>query len=333
MFKYVILFVAFALAGCAAWFSVSGIAQLFVGATIAAGVMAASLEAAKIVAVSFLYRYWSDMSRTFRTYMWIGTVVLMLITSVGIYGYLTAAYAQAATGIRNRESHITLYQSQTKSIDQNIERLTVRSDQLIQLRGQQENRLDELVRLGRGTATQQRIIREQDVEIASLQKQINELSSRRDSLQLQSTNTEAEIGTSGKLGTFYYIANTLGVSLDTVVKWFTLVIVFVFDPMSISLFLAYNLIVKKNSSVNNTQSRQFSYQTATLVSNNTESSENAQITKPLEPPINPNTISPESEPEETPNDIPYYRRPGFDWVSGAAWEHDPEALAWRKQVG
>jgi hypothetical protein len=103
--------------------------------------------------------------------------------------------------------------------------------------------------------------------------------------------------------------------------------------MSISLFLAYNLIVKKNSSVNNTKSRQFSYQTATLVSNNTESSENAQITKPLEPPINPNTISPESEPEETPNDIPYYRRPGFDWVSGAAWEHDPEALAWRKQVG
>jgi hypothetical protein len=103
--------------------------------------------------------------------------------------------------------------------------------------------------------------------------------------------------------------------------------------MSISLFLAYNLIVKKNSSVNNTKSGQFSYQTATLVSNNTESSENAQITEPLESPINLNTSSPETEPEETPNNIPYYRRPGFNWVPGGDWERDPEALAWRQQVG
>jgi hypothetical protein len=333
MFKYVILFVAFTLAGCAAWFSVSGIAQLFVGATVAAGVMAASLEAAKIVSVSFLYRYWSDMSRTFRTYMWIGTVVLMLITSVGIYGYLTAAYAQAATGIRDRESRITLYQSQTKSIEENIERLTVRSNQLIQLRGQQENRLDELVRLGRGTVTQQRIIREQDTEITSLQKQINELSSRRDSLQLQSTNIEAEIGASGKLGTFYYVSSALGVSLDTVVKWFTLVIVFVFDPMSISLFLAYNLIVKKNGSLNNTKSEQFSYQTDTFVTNASPSSENAQVAEPLEPSINPDISSLEPASEETSNNIPYYRRPGFEWVPGGAWERDREALAWRQQVG
>jgi hypothetical protein len=329
MFKYVILFSAFVLAGCAAWFSVSGIAQLFVGATAAAGVMAAALEVGKVVSVSFLYRYWQEIPRILKVYMSIGTLILMLITSVGIYGYLTSAYAKSATDIKDKESRIVLYKSQTSNINENIERLSTRADQLVKLREQQENRVDELLRLGRGTATQQQIIREQDREIASLQKQINELSARKDSLQTQTTKTEGEIGTSGKLGTFYYVANSIGVPLDTVVKWFTLIIVFVFDPMSISLFLAYNLIVKKNTSINNTKNGQFNYQTATFDTDTTPMSKNAQVSDPVKPSITPDI----TDPDQRSSDIPYYRREGFEWVPGGDWERDPEALAWKNQVG
>lgn len=324
MFKYVILFIAFLLAACAAWFSVSGIAQLFVGATIAVGTMAVALEAAKIVSASFLYRYWNDIPKSLRLYMWSGTIILMVITSIGIYGYLTTAYAYAATDIRDKESKITLYENQTSTIDKNIERLTMRSNQLIQLRNQQENRLDELIRLGRGTSTQQRIIREQDVEIASMQKQINELSTRRDSLQTLVTNAKGKIDSSGKLGTFYYIANTIGVPLDTIVKWFTLIIVLVFDPMSISLFLAYNLIVKKNSSKNQNEG---------FVVNTDDLSENVQSISSRSSDTSSNTPIPDVDPIADNSNMPYYRRSDFEWIPGGSWESDPEAIAWRREVG
>ena len=96
MFKKLVLLSALMLATAAAWFSVSGISQLFIGAPLAAMFMAVSLELGKLVGVSFLYRYWEHIAKPLKIYMTIGGVILMLITSVGIYGYLSAAYANAA---------------------------------------------------------------------------------------------------------------------------------------------------------------------------------------------------------------------------------------------
>jgi hypothetical protein len=323
MFAYVVLSAAFLLAACAAWFSVSGIAQLFAGAGFAAGFMAGALELGKLVGVSFLYRYRNEVPKLLRTYMWIGTVVLMLITSVGIYGYLSSAYASSATDIQQKENQIRLYTTQQQTVEQNIKQLTDRSTQLQNLRAQQENRLDEFVRRGRGTATQQAVIREQDAEIKKIQTEVATLSATRDSIALVKTNTENSISTTGKLGTFYYVAQTLGVPLDTIVKWFIVVLVLVFDPMSISLFVAYNVIVDKKSK---------NLQVVLPPRTDVESSEVVGDVAPLDDGEHFSQKKQENDTIESTT-IPYYMQPGYDWANDTRWHDDPAARGFRGTLG
>lgn len=324
MFKYIILLSALLLATCAAWFSVTGIAQLFTGATLEAGIMAASLEIAKIIGVSFLYRYWKNISFLLKSYMWLGVVVLMGITSVGIYGYLTSAYAVSAVDIQGKENQINLYNTQISNINSNITRLNARSEQLQSFRTQQESRLDSLITRGRSIVTQQRIIRDQDTEINQLQKQINDLNVQRDSIQLLTTNTVNSIGTSGKLGTFYYVAQTLEIPLDVVVKWFTLIIVVVFDPMSISLFIAYNFLLKKNDKKELTDNKELKNDISKIIQIPQKEIKDVII------PVNTDVIEEKSVINN--DDVPYYRKPGYEWKPGGMWERDPTAIAWRKEV-
>ena len=241
MFKYILLISAFLIAASAGFFSVTGIGQLFIGAPISAMVMAAALELGKLVAVSFTYRYWTKIHGVMRTYFLVASVVLMAITSVGIYGYLSSAYASAATGIQAKQGQIALFDAKVTTTEQNILRLENRANALQSFRGQQETRLDALVGK-RGMATQQQVIREADRQIADIQQQISTLSAQRDSLMVQKTSVTTSITTEGKIGTFYYISQSLGVPLDTIVKWFILAIVLVFDPLSVTLILAYNII-------------------------------------------------------------------------------------------
>jgi len=318
MFSYVVLLSAALLAVCAAWFSVSGIAQLFAGAGLAAGFMASALELGKLVGVSFLYRYRNSIPKTLRLYMWTGTVVLMLITSVGIYGYLSSAYASSAKDIQNKQNEIALYTTQQQTIESDIKRLVERSSQLQNLRAQQENRLDEFVRLGRSTLTQQRIIREQETEIKKLQTEISSLSKTRDSLSLAKTTVTNSITTTGKLGTFYYVAQTIGVPLDTIVKWFIIVLVMVFDPMSISLFIAYNVIVEQQRNKKG-------------MSKHGNSEVESDIA--LEPTILPFEYNKTDINTTELSTIPYYMEPGYDWKNDTRWHDDPAARGFKGTLG
>jgi hypothetical protein len=245
MFKRILFASAMFIAGCAALFSVTGIAKLFVGAMWPAAIMASSLEIGKIVAVSFLYRFWSSMPKLLRVYLMIGTASLVIITSIGIYGYLFSAYASGASEIQAKQNQITLYLSQENLNKSQISQNTTRLENLQAIQHQQENRLDSLIQKGRSISVQQVLIRENNRQIAALQKDIQLAHQRLDSLELIKTNTTNSIATTGKIGTFSYVASALGVPLDTIVKWFILALVIVFDPMSVSLFLAYNIVDEK----------------------------------------------------------------------------------------
>lgn len=327
MFRYVVLTSALLLAACAAWFSVSGISQLFAGAGFAAGFMAGALELGKLVGVSFLYRYRNDVPKLLRNYMWAGTIVLMLITSIGVYGYLSSAYATSATDIQQKENQITLYTTQQQTLEQNIKQLTDRSTQLQNLRAQQENRLDEFVRLGRGTATQQAVIREQDAEIKKIQVEVTKLSATRDSLALIKTNTVNSISTTGKIGTFYYVAQTLGVPLDTIVKWFIVILVLVFDPMSISLFVAYNVILdKKQKNLETVPDAGTNLVTTDVVS---DIASDPTIIDEISPPVGSNETTDDTKLDE----IPYYMVPGYDWNTDMRWHDDAAARGFKGTLG
>jgi hypothetical protein len=241
MFKYIVLVSALLLASCAAFFSMSGIIALFSGASIAVGIMAGAIELGKIVSVSVLYRHWKHFSKVLRIYLVSALVIASIITTAGIYGFLSAAYSSVAVGARENENKITLINDQITTTNQQLTRLEDRSKSLETARSQQEDRLNRLVGHN-GLATQQEIVRQAERDLRNVQNQITTLSNHRDSLQVQKTTAENNITSDAKIGSFYYFSKAINVPLDSIVKWFILVLVMVFDPLSISLLFAYNVI-------------------------------------------------------------------------------------------
>ena len=253
-FKTLVSVTALTIAATAALFSITGIGTLFAGAALSAMVMAGALELGKLVGISFLYRYWKELPFTLKSYMSIASIVLIIITSAGIYGYLSSAYAKVAADPLRMNAEVQILNSQAATLDEEIKRKTTRLDQIITLRGQQENRIDSLiVRSTTGNTTTIRNAQNQLTELSrtatTLQREINQSSVQRDSLKAKSLTTDVAITTNSDIGTFVYISRAIGVELDTVVKWFILIIVLVFDPLSICLVLAYNFLQKRGQVV------------------------------------------------------------------------------------
>ena len=105
-----------AVAVSAAFFSVYGLAHLFTGAIIPVIIMGASLEAGKLMAASYLYRFWDKTHWFLKTYLCTAVVILMLITSMGIFGFLTAAYQQDTLPLAEMQQKIELYQAESDQL-------------------------------------------------------------------------------------------------------------------------------------------------------------------------------------------------------------------------
>jgi len=95
LFPFLIALSALSVSASAAFYSVSGLSKLFAGASFEVIIMAGSLEVAKLVIASLLYQYWTDLNKILRTYLTIAAIILVLITSMGIYGFLSAAYQES----------------------------------------------------------------------------------------------------------------------------------------------------------------------------------------------------------------------------------------------
>ena len=108
---FLIGFSALSVSASAAFYSVYGLSKLFAGATFEVIVMAGSLEVAKLVTASLLYQYWDTINKSLRTYLTIATIVLVLITSMGIYGFLSAAY-------QDTYRQLTIKENQTSFLEQ-----------------------------------------------------------------------------------------------------------------------------------------------------------------------------------------------------------------------
>jgi hypothetical protein len=299
---------------CAAIFSVTGIAKLFAGAALSAGIMAAALELGKIVSISFLYQYWKEIPKTLKYYLSVAAVILMVITSAGIYGYLSSAYAKVSATPLALNADIQTVQGRVSSLEQDIKRKEDRLNQLITLRSQQETRLDNMV--SKSTTGNSSTIRSAqnaltaaDKNVTELQKEISNLSTQRDSLNGISISKRVEIETNGDIGTFVYIAKVLGTDLDTVVKWFTLIIVLVFDPLAVALVVAVNFLIKNKDIKDPVE----------------EKEEKKYEIYPDEPIIYQEEIS--TEPEMTDvTTVNNFTDPNFDWNNKEAWENNPNAV-------
>lgn len=250
---------ALAIALCAAGFSVYGIAMLFGGAALSVAVMAGTLEFGKLVATTYLYRYWTKIGKTLKLYLCSSVVILMVITSLGIFGFLSAAYQKSSLEYGLTQFKIQQVESQKTYHHETIANANLRIKVLNDVRTAQEARLTE--------AQTNAFISRNPIQLAQLQTQTVEMIKQaNDEIKEKNTAIEAErkaladidetvanlkIGASEKkdIQTLKYVADQLNWSLDKVAFWFMIAIIFVFDPLAIALILAYNVAIFKRESL------------------------------------------------------------------------------------
>src|SRR6056300_864953 len=122
IFPTIIALSALSVSASAAFYSVSGLSKLFAGASFEVIVMATSLEVAKLVIASLLYQYWGKLNKLLRTYLTIAAVVLVLITSMGIYGFLSAAYQETYRQLTIKNNQVAFLEQKSKFYEDDIQR-------------------------------------------------------------------------------------------------------------------------------------------------------------------------------------------------------------------
>ena len=217
---------ALLIAGSAAFFSVFGLSKLFAGAQFAVIIMASSLEFGKLVAASFLYRYWDKINFLQKFYMSSATVILILITSAGIFGFLSNAY-QGATVEFEKESTALIFKE---------DRLEQLQEDKVYLKEELDIAIKELPDNFR---TARRKLREDyQPQITEINKQMIELKGEIGTLKTALVQTGVDVGP------VIYLARTFDTDVDTVVKFFIFVLIFVFDPMAVMFVISYNVALQ-----------------------------------------------------------------------------------------
>lgn len=242
---------AISIAFVAAFFSVYGIATLFAGAFTLTTLMAASLEIGKLVGVTFLYRYWSKTKGFLKTYLSVAIIVLMLITSLGIFGFLSSAYQRSSMEFKANQEKIVMVEGQKSYLNDKISQSKVRVQTLNDMRKIQEGRLNEALTnafLTRNPIQLKQIqdqtiemIKSADADIKTEQEKIQTTTEGIQKIDQQVNEMKFVSANKKDIRTFQFVADQFGLTLDQVAKWFIFIIIFVFDPLAIALLLAYNV--------------------------------------------------------------------------------------------
>ena len=237
---------AILVAGCAAYFSVTGLGVLFAGATVSVMVMAGALEFAKLVAATYLKQQWDTIKGFNKWYLATSVATLMLITSAGIFGYLSNAFQQQNLELQKVERDISVYQSQITKNDTEIARYTTQLNNQQNIRNSQESNLSKQIDKDKSTSRVTQMIKTADKEIASVSKRIDELTIQ-NNVALDSINSikNNNIELEREVGGFRFVAEAFNVPLNDVVKFFILIIVLVFDPLAVALIIAFNGLIMK----------------------------------------------------------------------------------------
>jgi hypothetical protein len=234
-------------AGCAAYFSVTGLGVLFAGATVSVMVMAGALELAKLVAATYLKQEWDAIKGFNKWYLTISVVVLMLITSAGIFGYLSNAFQQQNLELQKVERDIAVYQTQIEKNDLEITRYTTQLTNQQNIRNSQEANISKVVERDGNTSRLTQMVKNADAEITTISKRIDDLTIQ-NNVALDSINSikNNNIELEREVGGFRFVAEAFNIPLNDVVKFFILLIVLVFDPLAVALIIAFNGLIMKS---------------------------------------------------------------------------------------
>lgn len=332
--KFLVGISALIIAGCAAYFSVTGLGILFAGATLSVMVMASALELAKLVAATYLKQMWNEISGFNKWYLTISVGVLMLITSAGIFGYLSNAFQTQSLQLQQVDREVEVHQTK---IDQNTTQITQLSTQITEFNTNQGKILD-------GGTVNSRLIRSIDArdkeiskindKISNLQTQTAEETEKINQIKISNLYLEKEVGG------FRFVAEAFGVELKNVVKFFIFLIVIVFDPLAVALIIAFNGLVsdkKKEQRKILTEMMEndqklglyevYGDKYEDLVENISQNNDfsGKNLTKEEESSI---IVENTPQPSESNLNLQWeeYMHPDFPWINRKLWINNPKAV-------
>jgi len=241
LLPYIIVLSALFVSSSAVFYSVYGLSQLFAGASKAVIIMASSLEIAKLVVASLLYTYWDEINKLLRMYLTIACITLMLITSGGIYGFLSGAYQSTATKSELMDKYTLMLQTKqsrfNEQLDSEKELLIYYTEALSNPTMIQyvDRETEQLV-----TTTSSRQRKLMTNQLKEVRNKVNSLNDSISIYDMKILEKEVSNENARELGPLKYVAKSLGVEMDKVVNYFLLLIVFVFDPLAICLVIVAN---------------------------------------------------------------------------------------------
>ena len=253
IFPFIIAFSALSVSASAAFYSISGLSKLFAGASFEVIIMASSLEIAKLVIASLLYQYWSVINKALRAYLMVATVILILITSMGIYGFLSAAYQQTASKAGNIDAQVSLVEVKRDNIKEQLTVYTLEKENInkaiADLRAGLANNIvqykdkDGNIITSTSSATRNALERQLDQAITrqtDVNLKVDELNTQLFEYETQIVDIKTGSEIAGELGPLKYLSGLTGIAMDKIINVLLLVIIFVFDPLAISLVIAAN---------------------------------------------------------------------------------------------
>ena len=253
LFPLLIAFSALSVSASAAFYSVSGLSKLFAGAAFAVIVMAASLEIAKLVIASLLYQYRKNLPKLLKWYLSLACVVLILITSMGIYGFLSAAYQETAAKAGSIDAQIELVEVKRDNVKEQLvvynEEKSSINEAVVSLRnGLSTNRIQYKDTLGNIITTQssttRRVLTQQLDQAIDRQTEVNYKIDQLNEALFKFEEKIVEIrlsdAVSSELGPLKYLSGLTEFPMDRIINWLLLTIIFVFDPLAIALVVAAN---------------------------------------------------------------------------------------------
>ena len=259
IFPFLIALSALSVSASAAFYSISGLSKLFAGAAFAVIVMAASLEVAKLVIASLLYQYRKTLPLILKAYLSIACIVLILITSMGIYGFLSAAYQDTANREGNTEARVVLIETKRDNVKEQLEIYTEEKTSINTAITDLRNGLANNTIQYRDRETNQIITTTSSSTRRALEKQLDqailrqtEINGKVDSLNTKIFEYETEIvetriedGSTSELGPLKYLSGLTGTPMDKIINYLLLTIIFVFDPLAIALVIAANFAFER----------------------------------------------------------------------------------------
>jgi hypothetical protein len=255
-FPYIVAISAISISFSAAFYSIFGIGKMFAGASTNVMVMAASLEFAKLVIASLLYRFWDEINKALKVYLTIACFVLIVITSAGIYGFLSSAYQETANKVENVDKNTAviekrkqMIQRQLDQAEKQLELKSTRQNTLSDMRNRQQTNADNLIAQNKSVSSvrsqMNQLSKESktlDDDIKILQDSIASKTQQINDLDLEILNVSSNNDIANEIGPLKFIAKITGKSLDQVVNWFIIALMLVFDPLAIALVVAANFV-------------------------------------------------------------------------------------------